>query len=475
MWSRCPAPVRSEGKNVTASESLTGRVADFAVATRYEDIPPEALRLGNKALLDCLGLALAGSRADGADILRNHIAQLGCANKSSTLFGTAMRAPARFAALANATAMHADDYDDTHNPSRIHPSAPVAAALLAVAEAQDSSGRDLLSAFNVGVEVSCKISIATGGAHYGRGYHSTGSCGVFGATAGLCNLKHLPPDVACAALGIAGSEAAGLRENFGTMTKPLHAGRAAENAVVAADLAASGFTAAPTVLEGPRGFFKTCVGQCDEDVLLHQLGKPWTIVSPGIAVKPFPSGRLAHPGMCKLEEIVTAHDIRPEQVERIEVKTNRELPGNLTYHHPTTGLQGKFSMEFCLASILVLRRAGLSEFTDAVVNRDDIQEAIRKIRYTCYDDREAETNKYPLLTTFIEVVLKDGRRFAGRADVARGSPPIAMTEAEVAAKFRDCAAFAGWPQRATERIVEITFDLDKLPRIAQLMKLLAAH
>ena len=455
------------------TESLTARVADFAIGTRYEDMPPEALRLGKKALLDCLGLALAGSRAEGADVLRNHIAQLRCADTSATVFGAAMRAPARFAALANATAMHADDYDDTHNPSRIHPSSPVVAAVLAVAEAEDRSGRDVLAAFNIGVEVSCKISIATRGAHYGRGYHSTGSCGVFGATAALCNLKHMRREAALAALGIAGSEAAGLRENFGTMTKPLHAGRAAENAVGAADLAAAGFTAAPTVLEGPRGFFKACVGDCDEEVLLNQLGNPWTIVSPGIAVKPFPSGRLTHPGMCKLEEIVTAHDIRADDVERIEVRTNQELPGNLTYHLPVTGLQGKFSMEFCLASILVLRRAGLSEFTDETVNRPDIQDAIRKIRYTCYDDREAGANNYPLLATFVDVVLKDGRTFAGRADVARGSPPIAMTEDEVAAKFRDCAAFAGWPQHVADEIIAMTLELDKLPRVTDLTKLLS--
>jgi 2-methylcitrate dehydratase PrpD len=176
--------------------------------------------------------------------------------------------------------------------------------------------------------------------------------------------------------------------------------------------------------------------------------------------------------MCKLEEIATAHDIRADDVERIEVRTNRELPGNLTYHLPVTGLQGKFSMEFCLASILVLRRAGLGEFTDETVNRPDIQQAIRTVRYTCYDDSEAQANNYPLLATFIEVVLKDGRTFAGRADVARGSPPLAMTESEVAAKFHNCAAFAGWPRQRADDIVAMTLELDKLARIADLTRLL---
>ena len=453
---------------------LTERVAQFVHATHYEDLPADVVRLGKKAILDCLGLALAGSISDGSMILRRHIARLQCAGGLSAVFGTGGQAPARFAALANGMAMHSDEFDDTHNPSRIHPSAAVVAALFAAAEAAERSGRDVLTAFNVGVEVSCKISIATAGGHYQRGYHSTGSVGVFGATAAVCNVQRLPVETIHAALGIAGSEAAGLRENFGTMTKPLHAGRAAESAVDAAELAAMGFTATPTILEGPLGFFQACAGACDPDVLLNTLGNPWTIAVPGIAVKPFPSGRLTHPAMCGLDDIMTEHAISPSQVACIGVRTNRQLPGNLTYHRPVTGLQGKFSMEFCLAAILLLRKAGLSEFTDEVVNHPDIQDAIRKIDYTCYDDEEAAAKNYPLLATFLEVVLKDGRRFEARVDVARGSPPISMTEEQVADKFRQCAAYAGWPAERSERIVDATLNLEKLAHISALSGLLVA-
>jgi 2-methylcitrate dehydratase PrpD len=178
--------------------------------------------------------------------------------------------------------------------------------------------------------------------------------------------------------------------------------------------------------------------------------------------------------MCKLEEILLKHSISAAQVGRIGVKTNRLLPVNLTYHRPVTGLQAKFSMEFCLASMLVLGRAGLAEFTDEVVNRPDIQDAIRRIDYTCYDDAEAQANQYPLLATFLEVELRDGRKFAGRVDVARGSPPISMTDEDVAEKFRQCAAYADWPEQRSARIIEAALNLEKLPRFSDLTALLSA-
>lgn len=457
---------------VIAPAPITDEVAQFVHSTRYDDVPTHVVQLGKKAILDCLGLALAGAKAQGSAILRRHIEEMGCANGAATVFGTRLRAPSRFAALANGNAMHSDDFDDTYHPSRIHPSAAVAAALLADAEVLNRSGREVLTAFNVGVEVSCKISEAIDEQHYQRGYHTTGTCGVFGAAAAVCNLRNLPAATILNALGIAGSEAAGLRENFGTMVKPLHAGRAAENGLVAGSLAATGFTAAPAVLEGARGFFRAGGGGYDAHKIHGKLGNPWTFAAPGISIKPFPSGALTHPAMSKLQELVVAHDFSPGQIARLEVKTNRLLPENLTYHRPTTGLQGKFSMEFCLASVAVLRKAGLAEFTDAVVNRRDVQEFISKIDYTAYGDDEAAANDYGRLTTFLEIVLQDGRRIPARADVAKGDPAIPMSDDEVAAKFRECAAFADWPEERGEQIIEMVRHLEKLAQIADLTALL---
>lgn len=453
-----------------ASLSPTRAVAAFITQTRYGDLPADVVRSAKNAILDTLGVGLAGARAEESRIVRAYVDSLDCAGKA-TVFGTSLRAPARFAALANGAAMHADDYDDTFHPSRVHSSAPVAAATFAEAEARGASGKDVLTAFAVETEVTCKISQAIDRAHYQRGYHATSTRGVFGAVAGVCSLRRFQLRATLAALGIAGSEAAGLRENFGTMMKPVHAGRAAENAVVAAELVQLGMTATPTILEGPRGFFMAGGGGYDVNTLL-KLGAPWSYISPGVAVKPFPSGNIAHPAMCKLHDIVSEHDIKPHEVKRVAVKTNRLIPLNLTYHDPTTGLEGKFSMEFCLAAILVLRRAGLAEFTDDVVNRPDVREAIGKIKCSVYGDDEAAANDYVLLTTFLDIEMKDGRRYSARVDAARGSAELPMNESEIAGKFRDCAAFADWTPGRAERVIDLIGRLDELDDVCPLARAL---
>lgn len=458
-------------KDEAVDKPLAMHVAEFIVSTRYQDIPEDARRVAKQHILDTLATGLAGSVAEGSRIVQRYVEGLACGGVSA-IFGTALRARPRFAALANATAMHADDYDDTYHPTRFHPSAPVLAAVCAEAEETGASGADVLAAFTVGTEVSVKLSHTIDREHYLRGFHMTSTCGVFGASAGACHLLRLPREETCAAIGIAGSESSGVRENFGTMVKPMHSGRAAENAVVAASLAAMGMTSSATILEGPRGYFMTGAGKYDASQLIGKLGNPWGYVRPRVAIKPYPCGNLQQPAMDKLRELVIAHDIRPEQVERIAVKSHRLMPLNLTYHRPKTGLEGKFSMEFSLASILVLRQAGLAEYSDAVVNRPDVQEAIGKIDYTVYSDEEAEQNGYTLLTTFLDIALKDGRHFSARAEAARGSASLPMSEDDVAEKFRGCARFAEWPADRAEKIIARVLNLENLKDIRELTSLL---
>lgn len=454
------------------AKPLAAHVAEFVTSTKYSDIPAETVRVAKKHILDTLAVGLAGAPAEGSKIVRRYIEQLGCGGGTATVFGTPQRAIPRFAALANATAMHADDYDDTYHPTRFHPSAPVLAAVVAEAEHSGARGEDVLAAFAVGTEVSLKLSETIDKQHYLRGFHMTSTCGVFGATAGVCHIRGLATDATLRAIGIAGSHSAGVRENFGTMVKPLHSGRAAENAVFAAALAGMDFTSSPTILEGPRGYFMTGAGGYDADELIGKLGRPWNYVAKRVAIKPYPCGNLQQPAMDKLRELVLANDIAPDQVERLAVKSHRLMPLNLTYHRPTTGLEGKFSMEFSLASILVLRKAGLAEYSDEVVNRPDVQEAIRKIDYTVFSDEEAEAKGYTLLTTFLDITLKDGRRIQARVDAAKGSASMPMSEEEVAEKFRDCAAFARLPKDSAEKAIELILGFEKLDDIRTLTALL---
>src|SRR6202167_5528466 len=251
--------------------AVTSCVADFIINTRYPDLPPDVIELAKKSILDGIGLALCGSVAKSGEIIRDYLHSNGLVSTgphSATVIGSSLRAPVRFAAFANAIGIHADDYDDTQlaiAEDRVyglltHPTAPVLPAALAAGEVKSISGKDLLVAYNVGVEVECKIAEAIAPRHYEDGFHSTGTIGTFGATAAAAKVYGFDRPRVLTALGIGASEAAGLRENFGTMTKPLHAGRAAESGVVAADLAGLGWTAANQILEAPRGFFHAAGG-----------------------------------------------------------------------------------------------------------------------------------------------------------------------------------------------------------------------
>ncbi len=463
----------------TEPGSLTAYVADFIASTKYPDIPKDVVQLGKKSILDGLGLALAGSVAKSGELLRRHLQGLGCSDRGTGIIGTSLRVPARFAAFANGTAIHADDYDDTQlavAKDRVyglltHPTAPALPAVLAVAEQDGRSGKDLLTAYHVGVEVECKIAEAINPRHYQHGFHSTATCGTFGAAAGLANLCGLPTEVACVALGIAGSLSAGLRENFGTMMKPFHAGRAAESGVIAAEFAALGFTATPNILEAPRGFFRAAGGGYDEGAIRGRLGSPWTFANPGVSIKPHPSGSLTHPGMTLLLSLIKQHDIRPNQVERVKVGTNQNMPNALIHHRPRTELQAKFSMEFCMAILLLERKAGLPEFTDEVVNRPDVQAMIQRVDFGVHP--EAEAAGYDKMTTIIDITLTDGRAISGRADFGKGSPANPMSYEEVADKFRGCATFSRWPSDKTERVIDTVKRIEDLSNVRELTALLS--
>jgi 2-methylcitrate dehydratase PrpD len=465
---------------IPTPESLTAYVADFIVSTRYADIPHETVQLAKKSILDGFGLALAGAKAKSGELIRRYLSDLGCNLASSSVLGSGLHLPARFAAFANGTAIHADDYDDTQlavAKDRVyglltHPTAPVLPAVLAVAERDGYSGCDLLRAYNVGVEVECKIAEAIHPRHYQHGFHSTATCGTFGAAAALANLCGLSPETTRTALGIAGSLAAGLRENFGTMMKPFHAGRAAENGVVAMEVAQLGFTAAPGILEAPRGFFRAAGGGYDEAAIRSKLGLPWTFTDPGVSIKPHPSGSLTHPGMTLMLALIQQHDIRPDQVERVRVGTNQNMPNALIHHRPTTELQAKFSMEFCMAILLLRRRAGLREFTDEVVNQSDVQAMVRKVDFGT--DPVAEAAGYDKMTTILEITLKDGRKISGQADFGKGSPANPMSYEEVAEKFRECAAFGGWPANKAEQLITLVARLESVPKVSEITALLVS-
>jgi 2-methylcitrate dehydratase PrpD len=457
---------------------LTREVGEFIAATKYPTLPEALLDTGKKSILDGLGLALSGSVARSGEIVQAYLAAQQ-ASGSATVIGTAMRVPERFAAFANGIGVHADDFDDTQlavAKDRVyglltHPTAPCLPAALAAAEKTGASGRDFMLAYHIGVEVETKISEAISPRHYQHGFHSTATCGPFAAAAAVAKLYGLDVETTLRALAIAASQSAGLRENFGTMTKPFHAGRAAEAGVIAADLAAAGWTATDRILESPRGFFQAHGGGFTLEAIHGRLGAPWTFLDPGVSIKPHPSGSLTHPGMTRMLELIREHDIHPGDVDHVDVGTNHNMPNALIHHRPVNELQAKFSMEFCMAILLLERRAGLPEFVDEVVNRPDVQAMIAKVHFGVHPDAEAAG--YDKMTTIIDIHLKDGRRISGRADFGKGSPSNPMSYDEVADKFRACAEFAHWPTGKTEQIVAGVRDLENLAAVRSLTALLA--
>src|SRR5438132_489267 len=275
--SPCPAPFPDV-------EGVTKYVAQFVADTTFAQIPDDVLELGKKSFLDGLGLALAGSVAESGPLVLKYLQSLGFEKSGTRVLGTGTKSPPRFAAFANGVAIHADDYDDTQlavATDRVyglltHPTAPALPAALAIAEAKGASGAAAMLAYHVGVEVECKISEAINPRHYQTGFHSTATCGTFAAAAASAKLMGLDRDATLRALSIAGSQSAGLRENFGTMTKPFHAGRSSESGVAAAQFAEIGWTATDRILEAPRGFFSAAGGGYDANAIDGKLGKPWT-------------------------------------------------------------------------------------------------------------------------------------------------------------------------------------------------------
>jgi 2-methylcitrate dehydratase PrpD len=465
--------------NIPRSEGLTREVAQFILSTGWNDIPAAVIETGRKSILDGFGLALSGAVAQSGQHVETYLRSLNLGPGPATVIGSDLKVPARFAAFANGVAIHADDFDDTQlavGKDRVyglltHPTAPCLPAALANAELLNSSGADMMLAYHIGLEIECKIAEAISPRHYQEGFHATATCGPFAAAAATAKLRGFDLDQTLRALSIAGSQSAGLRENFGTMTKPFHAGRASESGVVAAEFAALGWTATDKILEAPRGFFRAAGGGYDLDAISGKLGNPWTFASPGVSIKPHPSGSLTHPGMTEMLRLIREHRITADMVERVDVGTNHNMPNALIHHRPRNELQAKFSMEFCMAVLLLDGKAGLPEFTDKTVRRPDVQAMLGKINFHVHP--EAEAAGYDKMTTIIDIYLKDGRRLSGRADFGKGSPANPMSYDEVAEKFRGCAAQADWPRVQTDGVIDTVRRLESLADINGLMRLLA--
>ena len=343
----------------------------------------------------------------------------------ATVLGRRERVDIASAALINGITSHTFDFDDTHLKTIIHPAGPVASAVLALAELTGVSGRQLIDSLVLGIDVACRVGNAMYPDHYDRGWHITGSTGMLGSAAGCARLLQLDEHRTAMALGIAASQPIGVREQFGTMTKPFHPGGAARAGLMSALLAQKGFTASSKAIEAPRGFMQVVSDKCVWNEMTDELGERFEISFN--TYKPFACGIVIHPSIDASVQL-RERGVRPEQLERIELKVHSlvlELTGK---KEPADGLQGKFSVYHGCAVGLIFGRAGEHEFSDAIVNRPDVVELRRKIVATV-DDRIDEAS------VDVTAILSGGKREHVFVEHAIGSLQRPMTDAQLEAKF----------------------------------------
>ncbi|HET7874746.1 MAG TPA: MmgE/PrpD family protein, partial [Methylomirabilota bacterium] len=357
----------------------TSAIAEFIVKSRWEDCPPAAVAAARWAILDCLGVMLAGSIESPARIVQG-VARAEGGAPLATVVGTGRRTGAVWAALANGTAAHALDFDDTNFAMMGHPSAPVLAAGLAAGELALADGRALVHAFLLGFEVETTVAQVINPPHYERGWHATCTLGTLGAAAAAARLLGLDAAQTRTALAVAASQASGLKENFGTMTKPFHAGHAARSGVLSALLAREGWTASEQAIEGPQGFLAVLGADKREETVLGTLGAPWKILSSGVAVKPYPSCACTHSIIDGALTLRQAHGIRPAEIDEVTVGVHALVPRILIHARPRTGLEAKFSGEFSAAAALVEGRVGLGTFRDDKAQDPAIRALMERVR-----------------------------------------------------------------------------------------------
>ena len=419
--------------------SLTDSIAHFvSVGT---EVPAEAARIVRTGFIDTVATMIAGRDEPVVGIVRQFVAaRRSTAREARVLFGAEMAA-APDAALINATAGHALDYDDVALGG--HPSTVMVPALLAEGEHLGSSGADVVRAYLVGYEVWAELLSREPDAYHLKGWHPTGVLGTVGAAAAVAHLHKLPAADCRHALSLAASMASGLVANFGTMTKPLHAGRAAACAIEAVRLAAMGLTAAPDAFEHHAGYLAALSpkGRADRDRPAH-LGRELRILDAGLSIKKYPMCYATHRVIDAVLDLATAHNVNAADVRAVNASIGVAQASMLRNHAPVTGLEAKFSLEFAVAAALVARKVGLAQLTDGFVAEAPVREAMGKVRIATVDTH-CPLEPVFALTDRVELELHDGRKLdSGEVRFARGNAKLPLRESDLKAKFFDCAAGA---------------------------------
>ena len=449
---------------------ITEKLAAFIAETKLGDMPPEVINITRRAVIDTIGVSLAGSGHPAGKAITAFVRKFG-ATPVAGVIGDKVRTSAPLAALANGTMAHILDYDDVGEVGyQGHPSAALVPAVLTLGEELKSSGKELIEAYVIGAEVWAKLSGIMPELHL-KGWHPTCVLGTIGAAAAAAKLLKLTVEKTAIALGIACSEASGLTRNFGTMTKPLHAGNAAMNGIMSALLAKEGITASGDILEGEANFQSSFYGQevGDASRIVENLGAPYAVISPGIGVKKYPSCFFTHRPLDAALHLTELYDIKPGEVESVSCQSSPVAIKMLIYTDPVTALQGKFSAQFAVAAALTDRRFGLAQVVDERVNAPEIKNLMKRITLSVHPDWAQGSDVYDSRADVMTVKLQNGQEYRHEVRTARGCPENPLTDEELLAKYRECARLA-IKDEAAERCIELVWKLEELQNLDELMR-----
>jgi 2-methylcitrate dehydratase PrpD len=447
--------------------SISKELGRRILSLRYEDLPEGALNSAKMAILDTLGVTLAGAREEAPRIV-GRILGLGANIGPCLLLGSDRRTTNLDAALVNGTAAHVLDFDDCSNTLGGHPSVPILPALLALAEEVHAGGRDFLLAYIVGFETEARIARGVNFHHYQKGWHPTATLGTFGAAAACARLLNLSVDRVGTALSLSVSMAAGVKANFGTMTKSLHVGQCSRNGLFAALLARDGFSAHPEAFEHKHGFLNVFngAGTFDVERILDHWADPFDIVEPGVAIKQYPCCGSTHPAIDAMIEIVRAHHVEPGQVSEIDARIHARRLEHTNRPDPQSALEAKFSLQYCVARALMHGKVVLEHFEGKAFRDLDARRITQRVHAAPYTDTQFDPSNH--FGGQVVVTLVDGRSYSAAVQSALGRTSKAPLPPEkLKAKFENCATRVLSP----EQVALLHASIQKLEQVQSIRQL----
>ena len=444
---------------------LTEALADFISGLSFTDLPPDVPKIVGMGFADCVGCIIAGRNERAPQVLKEVLQSSG---KEAALYCSRERAGAPEAAWINGTAAHALDYDDANFVLRGHISAVLVPAIMAEAERLGASGKKMIVAYAAGYESWGELSRRDLDDYLMKGWHTTSVFGAVSAAAACASLLGLGKAETSSALGIAASQSGGLVSNFGSMTKPFHAGKAAYTGVMSARLAQAGMTASADSLEHPQGFLQAFspAGRSDRATPV-KAGREWQMLAQGLSIKRFPMCYMGHKAIDAALSLRDAYGIRPGDILGIDVETSQKSATIMKNHRPQNGMDAKFSMEFAMAAAFLSGNVGLAELDDAFVRRSDISSLMEAVSISPYADGSRPGDR-------VTVKTRDGRELVS-ADFskARGAWGLQLTEDELFQKFGDCLASGGYDGNA-RALFDALLNLERLDSAAYFGSLGAA-